>query len=149
MSAFPSSDGGIFGAGGPGDLTDTIGGSGATQQQLGPIVPGNGAGPTVTEYINLGTQSERVRLYLGGRYNRLTIQAAALDSSYPTSTMTNEHSMDGDNWFAASSPVTVTAAGITPGIDVTGVIWTSVRVSTPAGGGGRAQVTLSGSNTTA
>lgn len=148
MSAFPSSDGGIFGAGGPGDLTDTIGGSGATQHQIGQIASALGAGPTVSAYVNMGTQDERVRLYLGGRYNRLTIQAALLDTDFSTAVLTNEHSMDGDNWFAASSPVTVTAAGITAGIDVTGVMWTSVRVSTPASSK-RAQITLSGSNTTA
>ena len=148
MSQISGNGGVLGGSSGIGGMESVGGGGAAQQSSLGPFTPAFGGGPQVQAYVNTGTQDERVRLYLGGLYNRVSFQTVAVDAAYPTSSvLALEYSMDGNNWFAPASAVETSAAGIKAGNDSTGYVWASVKVKTISAG--RALVTLTGSNTTA
>jgi hypothetical protein len=141
------SGGGMFGSGsGLGDLS----GQGDNMASLGPLAPTMGGGPLVDQIVNTSVQDESVRLYLGGRFNRVSYTAVAHDDAYPTVTVALEFSMDGTNWFAPAVAVELAAAGIKAGNDSTGFLWARVRVKTKSASGDEyIRIILSATNTTA
>lgn len=68
------------------------------------------------------------------RYAVGTIQAVAGSGSWSSAVLTIERSNDGDNWAAMDpTAVTLTAAGMTSAIDLSGIAWLRVRTSTVNG----------------